>query len=349
MEQQPLSEEKLASQVIKGMFEQNRLERRYRYFRNIMVALLVGASLGFPFFSPLLRGNPADVSTLLHARDDSADLSVSVVERISGNSGATASAYIPVIAFRGTIGSGGITPKQIDRIIRRIQKEPNLVNAVVLDIASPGGELIATDNIHRMIMTQLKGRHMFAYVGEMAASGGYYIALTAQEILAHPLARVGSIGVIMQKPDISQLAEKIGIGMETVKSGQMKDMGSMFRKFTDSERALLQDFINESQEWFMDRLLLSRGVHIKTDDIPMLTDGRVFSARTGKRLGLVDQINYRDEAFAYIADKIGRDAYREFIFFKYSAPESLFGKFSFAMQSMIRTVVREVTVSFLEQ
>jgi protease-4 len=172
------------------------------------------------------------------------------------------------------------------------------VRAVVLRINSPGGTVTASDILYHDIM-QFKERRKIPVVAsilDVGASGGYYVALAADRILAHPTTVTGSIGVLMLTVNAGGLLEKIGVSASYVKSGEFKDMGSPFRSLRPEERALFQELIDRFYGRFVE--LVARSRRLDEARVRAFADGRVYTASQALTLGLVDQIGYLDEAIA---------------------------------------------------
>jgi len=172
------------------------------------------------------------------------------------------------------------------------------VQAVVLRINSPGGTMTTTDVIYREIR-EFKTRRkvpVIAAIMDVGASGGYYVALAADQIFAHPTTITGSIGVIMLTVNAQGLLEKVGVTPLAIKSGPLKDAGSPFRGLTDEERAVFQSVIDDMFGRFV--RLVSESRKISEARVRQFADGRIYTAEQARALGLVDRIGYLDEAVA---------------------------------------------------
>jgi protease-4 len=172
------------------------------------------------------------------------------------------------------------------------------VRAVVLRINSPGGTVTASDILYHDIMRFKERRKIpvLASILDVGASGGYYVALAADRILAHPTTVTGSIGVLMLTVNAGGLLEKIGVSASYVKSGEFKDMGSPFRSLRPEEQALFQELIDRFYGRFVE--LVARSRRLDEARVRAFADGRVYTASQALALGLVDQIGYLDEAIA---------------------------------------------------
>lgn len=178
------------------------------------------------------------------------------------------------------------------------------VKAIVLDINSPGGSVGAVQELYQAIhrVREENKKPVVALVGDVAASGGYYLAAACDRIVAHPGSLVGSIGVIFNTMDAQQLLAKIGLKTDPVKSGKMKDIGSPARAMTKEERELLQGLIDDAFGQFLQAVSKGRG--LPEERIRPLADGRIFSGRQAMQLGLVDQLGDSQDALT-LAAKLG--------------------------------------------
>lgn len=169
------------------------------------------------------------------------------------------------------------------------------VKAVLLRINSPGGSVTAAEEIGREIK-RLKaetGKPVIASMGDTAASAGYWLAACSDKIYANSSTLTGSIGVYIPYMNTEELYKKIGISGTKIKSGEYKDILSNERPMTQSERELLQNMVNEMYEQFVG--VVSEGRKMPVDKVKSLADGRVYTGKQAKELGLVDEIgNYYD-------------------------------------------------------
>ncbi len=170
------------------------------------------------------------------------------------------------------------------------------VKALIVRINSPGGTITASDILHREIASFKKRRKVpvVAAIMDVGASGGYYAALAADRIVAHPTAVTGSIGVVMLTVNAQGLLEKLGVAPLAIKSGPMKDAGSPFRRLTDEERAVFQGVIDDMHARFVRLIAASRS--LPEDRVRGLADGRIYTAEQARALGLVDGVGYLDDA-----------------------------------------------------
>ena len=178
----------------------------------------------------------------------------------------------------------------------KMAEEDDEVKAVILKVDSPGGSITASDALYHEIMDHRKrtGHKVVAVMMDVAASGGYYVALSADEILAHPTTITGSIGVIFVRPKIEGLMGKIGLNVEVNKSGKNKDMGSPFRQTSEDEERILQGLIDQMGQRFLNLV----AIHRKMDANALLeiADARIYLADEALKLGLIDRIGYLSDA-----------------------------------------------------
>ncbi|HRU07637.1 MAG TPA: signal peptide peptidase SppA, partial [Candidatus Brocadiia bacterium] len=171
------------------------------------------------------------------------------------------------------------------------------VKAVVLRVNCPGGEVTASDIIHREIrdFRASTGKPVVASILSVGASGGYYVATASQSIYACPTALTGSVGVIMEYFNVKNLLAKVGVEPVVVKSGEMKDIGSMTRAMTPDERRVLQGINTAMFSRFVDVVRAGRP-GMTEENLNAIKDGRVVDAATALKLGMVDRIGYLNDA-----------------------------------------------------
>lgn len=209
-----------------------------------------------------------------------------------------------VIPIRGMISDAprkqliGTRPSMLQEIVSQLRKAENDpdVKAVLLKIDSPGGSVIASDLIYNEIMAfkQRKKVKIVAAMMGVAASGGYYIALPADFIMAHPTTVTGSVGVLFLSPNVSGLLEKIGVDVNVSKTGKNKDMGSPFRQVTGEEQEIIQGIIDRLGAQFLDRIAEHR--KLEPNKLKEISSARIYLADDALQLGMIDSIGYLDEA-----------------------------------------------------
>lgn len=180
------------------------------------------------------------------------------------------------------------------------------IKAVVLRINSPGGTVNASDILYHELKT-FKGSKKIPIIASMmdvAASGGYYLAMATDAILVHPSTVTGSIGVIMLTVNAKGLLEKVGVEASAITSGPRKDMGSPFRTMTAEEKVIFQSVIDSFYDRFLAVVQEGRP-NLSADQIKKLADGRIYSGEQAKAAGLVDDIGYLDEAIELAKKQAG--------------------------------------------
>lgn len=190
--------------------------------------------------------------------------------------------------------------------LRRHQDDPS-ERALVVRIDSPGGGVAPSQEMYSALRdyAESTNRPVIASVSNVAASGGYYVACGADRILANPGSLTGSIGVIWSFADASKLMEKIGVRVEVVKTGAMKDAGAYWRALTPDERATMERTLDDVKLQFAETVAESR--HLPLERVLALADGRVFSGREAQGHGLVDSLGGLETALDMAAELGGVD------------------------------------------
>jgi protease-4 len=205
---------------------------------------------------------------------------------------------IAVISIQGVLTSSAETIREFKKY-----EEDEDVKALVLRIDSPGGTVVAAQEIYEEIQKLRENKVVLASMGNVAASGGYYVASATEEIVANPGTLTGSIGVISEYPNIEQLMKKVGLRSEVMKSGRFKDLGNPTREMTEEERQLLQNLIDNIHMQFIRDVALGRGRTV--EEIKPLADGRVFTGEQAKENGLVDRLGNFQDALDRAAELAG--------------------------------------------
>jgi protease-4 len=168
------------------------------------------------------------------------------------------------------------------------------IKAVVLRIDSPGGAVAPSQEIYEEVRKAVTKKKIVVSMGSVAASGGYYIASPATKIVANPGTLTGSIGVIMEIPNVEGLMNKIGVKTDVIKSGSHKDIASIFRGIKKEDREILQDVLDNVHEQFI--TAVAEGRKMLRDDVKKIADGRVFTGEQALKIGLVDQLGDLEDA-----------------------------------------------------
>ena len=197
------------------------------------------------------------------------------------------------------LSPGSPNAEDIANAIEKADKKSN-VKAILLDIDSPGGSVIGSRLIRHAM--DKSDKPIVSYLGEMAASGGYYIASGSDYIVSDPNTLTGSIGVITMFVDASDLLAKLGINVTAVTTGEHKTMGAFFKKFNDSDKAIIESIINETYKEFISVVEEGRGSRLNRKAFLSIADGRVLSGRQAKAIGMVDKLGYKEDALEEAAE-----------------------------------------------
>ena len=210
---------------------------------------------------------------------------------------------IPIEGKISTAPSRGLLrdrPGLVQNVMAQLRKAETdeQIKALILKIDSPGGSVTASDILYHEIQAyqSRSGVKVIALFMGLAASGGYYVALPADRIVAHPTTITGSIGVIFIGPRVDGLMDKVGVAVEVNKSGANKDTGSPFRARTAEENALIQDLTDQLGQRFIDLVMTHRELSPRAQQA--VRTARVFLAARALELGLVDEIGYTGDALA---------------------------------------------------
>jgi protease IV len=183
------------------------------------------------------------------------------------------------------------------RDVRRLRRDRS-VRGWVVAINSPGGVVAPSQSMYETLQRVRRedGMPVIASIGSVGASGGYYVALAADSIMALPGSITGSIGVLMEYPNVQVLMDRIGIRMEVVKGGDQKDLASPFRDMDPAHREILEALVGDVHEQFIEVVAAARGMSEET--VRLLADGRVLSGRQAQAIGLIDRLGNREDAIA---------------------------------------------------
>jgi protease-4 len=182
-------------------------------------------------------------------------------------------------------------------VVRQMEEDLDdpSIRAIVVRVDSPGGVVGPSQEIHDAVArAREQGKPVVVSMGAIAASGGYYLAVPADHIVANPGTLTGSIGVLMQLAEIEGLLRKVGVHFEVIKAGRHKDLGNFARAMTPEERGILQGLLDDMYEQFV--TAVAEGRHLDPEKVRELADGRVYSGRRAKELGLVDSLGGLEDA-----------------------------------------------------
>lgn len=178
------------------------------------------------------------------------------------------------------------------------------VRGVILRIDSPGGAVAPAQEIYSEILKlRANNKTVYASMGTVAASGGYYIACAADYVLANPGTLTGSISAVMALNNIEELTKKVGVKPNIIKSGKFKDLGSPLRAMTPEEQILLQNVVNDVHEQFVDAIAKGRGLPLS--EVRRVADGRIMTGQQALKLNLIDEVGGLEKTIDLLAKKIG--------------------------------------------
>jgi protease-4 len=221
-----------------------------------------------------------------------------------------------LLELKGTIPTDKALEDFLSQV-RQAREDPG-IKAVVLEVVSPGGGVTETEAIHRALKELAREKPLVASLGTVAASGGYYAATAAREIYTAPTTLTGSIGVIATLPQVQGLLDKLGVGVEVLKEGRLKDMASGLRPLTPEEKAVIQSFLREAYELFVKRV--AEGRRMPPEKVYRLADGRIYSGAQALALGLADREGYLEDAAQRAAELAGLTGFR---LVRYKKPKGL--------------------------
>ena len=213
---------------------------------------------------------------------------------------------VAVLRISGVV----VNPIPIVKKIEKLRRDKS-VKALVVRVDSPGGSVGASQEIYRALERfRAEGKPVVVSMGNVAASGGYYISLPANYIFANPGTITGSIGVVVQHVAYRDLLEKIGIKTTVIKTGKFKDTLNPFRELTPEEKKYLKETITEAHEQFIEAILKYR--KIEEGKLKEIADGRVLTGERAKELGLVDELGGLEDAIEKAKELAGVPDAREF-------------------------------------
>lgn len=324
-----------------------RRERRLKYFRTfVMIAIF-----SLFFFSGMISGYKSRSMSQwtygtywVSGKEPAASqLATIAVIRINGIiSGDILGKEITDSGFFGQTVNTVAQTRNLLIEIGKEQKEGQNIAALILYVDSPGGTVSASDEIFKLVRTwkRKRGIRVIAYFASVAASGGYYIAQSADEIIANEHTLTGSIGVILSSFNFSGPMKRFEVEVDTVKSGKYKDIGSPFRKMLPDERKIFQDLINESFASFITTIEEGRGGRMSREEILKVADGRIYTGRQAKTAKLVDDIADFETLISWETNRIVKEnpRYGGAKVVVYHSSSSLFGNFFSALRTAYQPI-----------
>lgn len=211
------------------------------------------------------------------------------------------SKQIARIEITGVIASE--TRKQVLKALDKIEEKK--YPALLLRIDSPGGTVGDSQEIYQALRHLHDKVKIVASFGNISASGGVYIGMGAQHIVANPGTITGSIGVIIRGNNLERLLDKIGVSFKVIKSGPYKDILSFDRELTPEEQHILQEMIDISYQQFVETIAQSRNLEVET--VKTFADGRIFTGEQAVKLGIVDRLGTEEDARRWLAELAGLD------------------------------------------
>ena len=206
---------------------------------------------------------------------------------------------IAVIELKGII----LTSEDIVRQFKKFRDDRS-IKGILFRVDSPGGGVVASQEMYQEVKATRKiGKPVVVSMGSLAASGGYYVSCPANKIVANAGTLTGSIGVISQFMEYDSLLGKIGVGVNTIKSGKFKDAGNPFRKMTDDDRKYFQNLMDDVHMQFISAVEEER--KIPYDSLIAYADGRVFTGQQALKMGLVDTLGTYEDAIKITAKLAG--------------------------------------------
>src|SRR5215471_18123890 len=220
-------------------------------------------------------------------------IALSAALRPSGLLAGAGADQIARIAITGLITSDQERVAALDRLGRSSAK------AVIVHINSPGGTTSGSEELHHSLLALKDKKPMVVVVDGLAASGAYIAAISSDHIVAQETSLVGSIGVLFQFPNVSDLLSKLGVSVEEIKSSPLKAAPNGFEPTSPAARAAIEAIVKDSYDWFRD--LVKNRRHLDDEALDRVADGRVFTGRQGMPLKLVDELGDEQTAVAWLA------------------------------------------------
>ncbi len=266
-------------------------------------------------------------------------------QEITLREGVAGKGKIAVINLRGQIdgqgsdlegdGTIGLICEQL-----KVAEKDESVKAILLQVDSPGGGLTPSDIIYNKILNvRAEGKVVVAWAGGLMASGGYYISAASDAIVAGPTATIGSLGVILQRFQVNEFMDKLGLKVDPIMAGESKDIGSPFRDMTLEERQLLQRNVDHAHDRFIG--IVAKGRGMSREAVVALADGKLFTADESVENGLVDDIGYIDDAIAMTEELVGSSDMRVVGYNKVFSFADVFGGSSRSFQTLINAITKQ--------
>ncbi len=256
---------------------------------------------------------------------------------LQGEKGQPKVVQVPLKGFIAT-GSMGDETASAELFQDRLEKarQDDDVRAILLNVNSGGGGVTAADVMHQEVLDykEATGEPVVACFNDVAASGAYYVAAGCNKIIAHPTTITGSIGVMIAMYDATKLMDRLGVESNPVVSGKFKDMGSPFvdqpKKEEEAEREIFQNLVNDMYARFVDVVAEGRGM--KPEKVKEVADGRVFTSQKARKLGLIDDIGYHDDAVERVKKVAGLEEVHLVRYQRVMSVSDIFGRLASSPQ-----------------
>ncbi len=207
---------------------------------------------------------------------------------------------LAIVEVSGFIGDSRDVVRQI-----RNFREDDSVRGIIIRIDSPGGAVAPSQEIYSEVLRSRPNKPIYASMGSVAASGGYYIAAAAERVFANPGSLTGSIGVIMAFSNVEGLMEKVGVKPEVIKAGKYKDTGSPARAMSKKERQYLTRVVDDVHQQFMEAV--TKGRKISPEQTRKISDGRIFTGRQALAMNMVDELGGLEDVIASLGKRLGME------------------------------------------
>ncbi|MGP4060190.1 signal peptide peptidase SppA [Halobacillus sp. H74] len=277
---------------------------------SIIAACILIVAIAFQLIGFFTTSGEESDNDAMALFSNSEKLEEKVVERGSGGN------RIAQLNLEGTIidnpgtnpnpfGGGGY---QHDRFMKKLEaiKKDDSIKGLHLYVNSPGGGVYESAEIHdKLLEIKEAGKTIYVSMGNMAASGGYYVSAPADRIFAANDTFTGSLGVIMESINYQELANEYGVKFNTIKSGEFKDIMSPTKEMTEEDREILQTLVDESYQQFVN--VIVEGRDMSEERVKELADGRIYSGKQAVENGLVDDIGFREDTLAALKEEVGGD------------------------------------------
>jgi protease-4 len=249
-----------------------------------------------------------------------------------------------------SVGNDGITASGLVKLMRQVENDSS-IKGVILRIDSPGGDGIASDDILHQAKSLSSKKPLVISMGDLAASGGYFIAMTGDPVVAYPNTLTGSIGVFFGKVNLKGLFDKVGLATYTLKRGRFADIDTTTAPLNDEQRAKLRREIETFYKGFVDRVAAGRKKPY--DTVEPLAQGRVWLGAQAKQNGLVDELGGLDRAIELVRDRAKISSSEKIVLVTYPPKRSLWDVLlnksdeTSQMESLMRPVVGKLPLRAL--